>query len=176
MLLPLTLKQFNSMQRLQLLAPEMKAIQAKYKDDKQRQQQEMMKFYKENKVNPLGSCLPLVLAAAGLHLAVLHAAPEPADRHLPGIAAAAYQHGHGVAARTTTPCGPHDGASFLFIPDLTDKATGAVLVVLIVLYVGTQLGSSLLMSSADDGHEPAADHAGHAARLRRRSSSASRPA
>ena len=45
--------------RMQQLAPEMKAIQAKYKEDKQRQQQEMMKFYKENNVNPLGSCLPL---------------------------------------------------------------------------------------------------------------------
>ncbi len=58
-LIPLTVKQFGSMQRLQQLQPEMKAIQAKYKEDKQRQQQEMMKFYKENKVNPLGSCLPL---------------------------------------------------------------------------------------------------------------------
>ena len=48
------------MPRMQQLAPEMKAIQAKYKEDKQRQQQEMMKFYKENNVNPLGSCLPLV--------------------------------------------------------------------------------------------------------------------
>ena len=47
----------------------------------------------------------------------------------------------------TIPCGPNNGASFLFIPDLTNKATGAVLVVLILLYVGTQLGSSLLMSS-----------------------------
>ena len=45
---------------LQRLQPELKAIQAKYKDDKQRQQQELMKFYKENQVNPLGSCLPLV--------------------------------------------------------------------------------------------------------------------
>jgi YidC/Oxa1 family membrane protein insertase len=53
-----------------------------------------------------------------------------------------------VAAGQTTACGPHGGASFLFIPDLTNKATGAVLVVLIVLYVGTQLGSSLMMSSA----------------------------
>ena len=60
LLLPLTLKQFHSMQRLQRLRPEMKAIQTKYKEDKQRQQQEMMKFYKENQVNPLGSCLPLV--------------------------------------------------------------------------------------------------------------------
>ena len=60
LLLPLTLKQFHSMQRLQRLQPELKAIQTKYKDDKQRQQQELMKFYKENQVNPLGSCLPLV--------------------------------------------------------------------------------------------------------------------
>ena len=59
-LLPLTVKQFHSMQRLQRLQPELKAIQAKYKEDKQRQQQELMKFYKENQVNPLGSCLPLV--------------------------------------------------------------------------------------------------------------------
>ena len=59
-LLPLTVKQFHSMQRLQRLQPELKAIQTKYKDDKQRQQQELMKFYKENQVNPLGSCLPLV--------------------------------------------------------------------------------------------------------------------
>ncbi|HEY3664895.1 MAG TPA: membrane protein insertase YidC, partial [Polyangiaceae bacterium] len=58
-LLPLTFKQFHSMQRLQQHMPELKAIQAKYKDDKQRQQQEVMKFYKENHVNPLGSCLPL---------------------------------------------------------------------------------------------------------------------
>src|SRR3989440_1442448 len=59
-LIPLTLKQFKSMQRLQQLQPQIKEIQAKYKDDKQRQNQEMMKFYQENKVNPLGSCLPLV--------------------------------------------------------------------------------------------------------------------
>src|SRR5919199_3960267 len=60
-LIPLTLKQFRSMQALQRLQPEIKALQAKYKDDKQRQQQEMMKFYQENKVNPFSSCLPLVL-------------------------------------------------------------------------------------------------------------------
>src|ERR1700739_769859 len=59
-LVPLTVKQFHSMQALQRLQPEMKALQAKYKDDKQRQQEEMMKFYRENEVNPLGSCLPMV--------------------------------------------------------------------------------------------------------------------
>ena len=61
LLLPLTIKQFRSMQGLQKLAPQIKEIQEKYKDDKQRQNQEMMKFYQENKVNPFGSCLPLVL-------------------------------------------------------------------------------------------------------------------
>ncbi len=60
LLIPLTVKQFGSMQRMQQLGPQMKEIQKKYKDDKERQQQEMMRFYKENNVNPLGSCLPLV--------------------------------------------------------------------------------------------------------------------
>src|SRR6202050_2784513 len=60
LLLPLTLKQFKSMRALQTLQPELKAIQNKYKEDKQRQQQELMKFYKENNVNPFASCLPLV--------------------------------------------------------------------------------------------------------------------
>ena len=48
----------------------------------------------------------------------------------------------------TVPCGAGHGAGFLFIPDLTDKASGIVLVVLILLYVGSQLGSTLVMSSA----------------------------
>src|SRR5438309_9684501 len=61
LLIPLTVKQYHSMQRLQAHMPELKAIQAKYKEDKQRQQQEVMKFYQENKVNPFGSCAPLAL-------------------------------------------------------------------------------------------------------------------
>jgi len=60
-ILPLTIKQIRSMQRLQLHAPEMKAIQQKYKGDRQRMNEEVMKFYKENKVNPAASCLPILL-------------------------------------------------------------------------------------------------------------------
>src|ERR1700735_3934657 len=60
-LVPLTFRQIKSMVRMQALAPQMKEIQAKYKQDKERQSQEMMKFYRENNVNPLCSCLPLVL-------------------------------------------------------------------------------------------------------------------
>src|SRR5215211_1096502 len=60
-LVPLTLKQLRSMQTMQRLAPEIKALQEKYKEDKARLQQETMKFYQERKVNPFASCLPLVL-------------------------------------------------------------------------------------------------------------------
>src|ERR687893_1745202 len=60
LLLPLAVKQYRSMKALQDIAPELRKVQEKYKDDKQRQQQEVMKFYQENKVNPLASCLPLV--------------------------------------------------------------------------------------------------------------------
>jgi YidC/Oxa1 family membrane protein insertase len=60
-ILPLTIKQIRSMQRLQAHAPELKAIQQKYKNDKQKMNEEVMRFYRENNVNPLASCLPLVL-------------------------------------------------------------------------------------------------------------------
>ena len=60
LLVPLMVRQIHSMQGLQVHAPEMKAIQQKWKHDKQRQNEELMKFYKENKINPAASCLPLV--------------------------------------------------------------------------------------------------------------------
>jgi YidC/Oxa1 family membrane protein insertase len=60
-MVPLTVRQIHSMQKLQVLAPELKAIQQKYKNDKQRQQQEIMAFYREHKVNPAASCLPILL-------------------------------------------------------------------------------------------------------------------
>src|SRR5918997_6997363 len=60
-ILPLTFKGVKSMQRLQTLQPEIKKIQERYKGDKQRMNQEVMAFYQQEKVNPLGSCLPLLL-------------------------------------------------------------------------------------------------------------------
>ena len=59
-LVPLTVKQIHSMQALQAHAPEMKEIQKKYKGDRQKLNEEMMKFYKENNINPAASCLPLL--------------------------------------------------------------------------------------------------------------------
>jgi YidC/Oxa1 family membrane protein insertase len=60
LLVPLTIRQIHSMQNLQAHAPEMKEIQRKYKGDRQRMNEELMKFYKENSINPAASCLPIV--------------------------------------------------------------------------------------------------------------------
>jgi len=60
LLVPVAVRQIHSMQSLQIHAPEMKAIQQRYKNDRQRQSEELMKFYKENKINPYASCLPIV--------------------------------------------------------------------------------------------------------------------
>ena len=138
LILPLTFKQVRSMQSLQRLQPEIKKIQARFKDDKQRMNQEMMKFYQEHKVNPLSSCLPILL-------------------QLPFFLALFYMLRHDlrmdVCGQTAVPCGQVPGAhgeSFLFIHDITDKATGAALVVLIVLYVGSQLISGLITTFTAD--------------------------
>lgn len=58
---PLTAKQAKSMLSMQQAQPEIKKLQAKYKDDKQKLNEEMMAFYKENQINPFGGCLPLLL-------------------------------------------------------------------------------------------------------------------
>jgi YidC/Oxa1 family membrane protein insertase len=59
-LLPLTVRQIHSMQSMQAHMPEMKALQQRYKDDKQKRNEELMKFYKENRINPAASCLPIL--------------------------------------------------------------------------------------------------------------------
>jgi YidC/Oxa1 family membrane protein insertase len=132
LLIPLTYRQLKGMRALQALQPQIKEIQAKYKNDRQRMQQEMMRFYQENKVNPLASCMPL-LAQLPVFITLFYVLRHelPAD--------IGCQAGH---------CGAE--ASFLFINDLTAKATGAELVVLLVLYVGTQLISSMVMSLSAD--------------------------
>jgi len=59
-LLPLTVRQIHSMQSMQAHMPEMKALQQRYKDDKQKRNEELMKFYRENRINPAASCLPIL--------------------------------------------------------------------------------------------------------------------
>jgi YidC/Oxa1 family membrane protein insertase len=60
-LFPLTAKQARSMIQMQRVQPEIKKIQQKYKDDKQKQNEEVMRFYQENKINPLSGCFPLLM-------------------------------------------------------------------------------------------------------------------
>jgi YidC/Oxa1 family membrane protein insertase len=58
---PIAQRQFGSMAQMRLVQPKMKALQERYKDDKQKQQQELMKLYKDEKINPLAGCLPIVI-------------------------------------------------------------------------------------------------------------------
>jgi YidC/Oxa1 family membrane protein insertase len=144
-LLPLTFKQFKSMQSLATHAPEMKKLQDRYKNDKERLNQEMMKFYRENKINPFASCLPLA-AQLPVFLSLFYMLRTDLRFDIcPEV-----QTAHGAPPASPVPCGPGGDAQFFFIPDLTNKATGWVLAVLIVLYVGSQLFSTLLMSTTTD--------------------------
>jgi YidC/Oxa1 family membrane protein insertase len=128
LILPLTFKSVKSMQKLQVLQPEMKKIQERYKDDRQRMNQEMMKFYQENKVNPLGSCLPLLL-------------------QIPFFISLFY-----LLRSDSFQADIQGNASWLFIPDLAEPLTGEpfVLGVMIVLYVVTQLIATMITSIGGD--------------------------
>jgi YidC/Oxa1 family membrane protein insertase len=142
-LLPLAIKQYRSMRALAELAPEIKKIQSRFKDDKQRQQQEVMKFYQENKVNPFASCLP-ILFQLPVFFALFYLLREDLKIEICGDAIPA----NANLGQITCDAVAEGSAKFLFIPDLTDNATGTVLLALIVLYVGSQLLSSILMMSA----------------------------
>jgi YidC/Oxa1 family membrane protein insertase len=164
-LLPLTVKQFRSMQELQRLAPQLKALQEKYKEDKQRQQQEIMAFYREHKVNPLASCLPLLLQLP-VFISLFYMLRTDLKKHICGTQLVDHYNALHHKAFTTvaqlpssfiskTSCqsvAPHSGR-FLFLPDITDKATGIALIVLLLLYVGSQLASTLLMSASADPNQ-----------------------
>jgi YidC/Oxa1 family membrane protein insertase len=127
-ILPLTFKGVKSMQRLQTLQPEIKKIQERFKDDRQRMNQEVMAFYQREKVNPLGSCLPLVLQIPFfISLFYLLRSPEfKAD----------------IAGN----------AAFGPIDNLAEKVSGepVLLGVLIVLYVGTQLAATAVTAFSAD--------------------------
>ncbi len=147
-MMPLTFSQFRSMRKMQLLAPEMKALKEKYKEDKQRQNEEMMKLYRENKVNPFASCLPLALQLP-VFISLFYMLRTDLKKHICGPALRA----HGIVTTkaiekaTCNQVDPHS-ATFLFVPDITAKATGVVLVALIALYLASQITSTLLMSAS----------------------------
>ncbi|HKG44803.1 MAG TPA: YidC/Oxa1 family membrane protein insertase [Gaiellaceae bacterium] len=121
LLVPLTVRQIHSMQNLQRHAPQMKEIQKKYKADKKRQQEELMKFYKENSINPASSCLPLLAqfpVFISLYLVLKHFPHEAGD-----------------------------DLSWLGLVDITDKASVGWGPLLIAVYAVSQLASSYFMSA-----------------------------
>ncbi|MHB9111648.1 MAG: YidC/Oxa1 family membrane protein insertase [Thermoleophilia bacterium] len=116
-LIPLTVKQYTSMRAMQKLQPQMKEMQAKYKGDKQKLNEEMMKFYRENKVNPFGSCLPLLLQMPIFMALYFMLTNQPFES---------------------------DNA-FLWISNINESSQALVLI-----YMATQLVSSLLLATAVD--------------------------
>jgi len=137
-LIPLTYRQLKGMRALQALQPQIKEIQEKYKSDRQRMQQEMMRFYQENKVNPFSACIPL-LAQLPVFITLFYALQDNLRIDICG--------------QSAKPCGEVAGSvgqSFLFIPDLTAQATGGVLIALLVLYVATQMAAGAVMAMSAD--------------------------
>ncbi len=139
LLLPLTLKQLRSMYRMTQFTPEIKKLRDKHGSDPQRLQRETLAFYKENRINPLGSVLP-ALAQLPVFLSLYYMLRTDL-RH--DICPAINPPGTPNPQR----CGETAASHFLFVPDLTSRATGAVLVALIGLYIGSQLFSFLLSAN-----------------------------
>jgi YidC/Oxa1 family membrane protein insertase len=124
-IIPLTIRQIKAMNTLRALQPQLKEIQEKYKDDRQAMQQATMRFYRENKVNPFASCLPLLL-------------------QIPIFMSLFY------LLRSSEFKAEAAGQGFLFIADLTAKAHGAELLALMALFVGSQVASTMVMSVTVD--------------------------
>jgi YidC/Oxa1 family membrane protein insertase len=168
-LVPLTFRQLKAMQEMQRHVPEMQALKEKYKDDKQRQQQELMNFYKERGINPLASCLPLLLQFP-VFISLFYMLRTDLKKHICGnqlvnhynavhhlvnqgvIASVKHLPASYISKTNCNDVAPHS-AKFLFLPDITNKATGAALVVLIVLYVGSQVASTLVATATADANQ-----------------------
>ena len=126
-IVPLAVKQIHSMQNLQRFAPQMKEIQQKYKHDKQKQNEELMRFYKEHKINPAASCLPL-LAQLPVFFSLYFVLRD--------------------ANSTLVKAG--DNVEWLGLVKITQHATVGWGPLLIVIYVCSQLASSYFMSTTVD--------------------------
>jgi YidC/Oxa1 family membrane protein insertase len=120
LMLPLIVRQYRSQREMKLHMPELKKLQAKYKGgDKQKLQQEMAAYYKTHGINPLSSVAPMLLQVPifiSLYLLLRHDATN----------------------------GLFGDGGFLFIPDLTEKPTGGVLVAMILIYLSSQIASSAI--------------------------------
>jgi YidC/Oxa1 family membrane protein insertase len=138
---------------MQTLAPRLKEIKEQYKDDRQRQHQEIMAVYRENKIHPLGAFGPLV-AQAPVFVSLYYALRKNLKLDICGKQLKRYFH---VARPSEIPSGTlqsiscnhvaRHSARFLFLGDITAPTTGLALVVLIVLYLASQMASVLVTSA-----------------------------
>lgn len=151
LLLPLAVVQYKSMKGMAALGPKIKELQAKYPDDPQKLMAEQRKMMSESGVNPAAGCLPLLLQAP-VFISLFYMLRADLKFDICGIPLNTPNIGDVTCGNFATPPGFEAGAEqFLFIPDLTAKGTGWVLAVLLVLYVGSQLLSTLLMPSTVTG-------------------------
>jgi YidC/Oxa1 family membrane protein insertase len=127
LLVPLTIKQIHSMQSLQIHAPEMKAIQQRYKADRQKQSEELMKFYRENKINPYASCLPIV-AQIPIFISLFFVLRDFKDEIYGKF--------------------PESSLDWLNLVDITADTKDGWGPLLLVVYVASQLTSTWLMSTS----------------------------
>ena len=143
LLVPVAIRQIHSMQSLQIHAPEMKKIQQQYKNDRQRQSEELMKFYKENKINPYASCLPIVFQIPifiGLFFVLrdfkkeIFCAREDVCETIDGSLQVLPQF--------------QSALEWLSLVNITEPTKDAWGPVLIAVYVASQLTSTWLMSTA----------------------------
>ena len=138
-LIPLTWRQIKSMRAMQALQPQIKALQEKYKDNRQLLNQKTMEFYHENKVSPFGSCLPLVLQLPvffGLFIMLRNAGTTVADGAT------------GAAAGVFAPGSPDYPVSWLWIPDITQFN-----IALMFLYIASQFVASWQMARKGAGQQ-----------------------
>jgi YidC/Oxa1 family membrane protein insertase len=127
LLVPVAIRQIHSMQSLQIHAPEMKAIQQRYKSDRQKQSEELMKFYKENKINPYASCLPIVFQIP-IFIALFFVLRDFEDEVFPRFNESTLE--------------------WLNLIDITEPTKDGLGPVLLVIYVLSQLTSTWLMSTS----------------------------
>ncbi len=127
LLVPVAIRQIHSMQSLQIHAPEMKAIQQRYKADRQRQSEELMKFYKENKINPYASCLPIVFQIP-IFISLFFVLRDFEKEIFPNF--------------------PSSSLEWLSLVDITEPTKDSWGPVLIAVYVASQLTSTWLMSTS----------------------------
>ncbi len=131
-LIPLFVKQIKSQRALTALQPQMKEIQKKFKDDRQKQSEEMMKLYKEHKTNPLASCFP-ILAQAPIFFAlftVLNGIAAKTDEGVSAPIARGFLKGEYLdSAAQATFFGAKISQTFLGSPDTTVKIVTVILII-----------------------------------------------